>query len=256
MKTRKIYDENGQGFTRIFPEEEVEKVNPIDHYKTYELEKRAILLQDLLYLKAPMLASQLDYSFFIKEAEDTLGNFFEQFEKIEVHENFLHLLTTYRKKDQVKLLKGMTLNPDQLISLIFISYNKFDYLYSTYVFENLPNGFEGKKLPKIFELKDDGTIKKDGETDLTNGELKHIIEHRKVIVSHFLEQKDIWHCFFTTYNSLVGKENWKNGQAHFHYISSSFGISKDDFIDSMRTGKYKSTSIHIDLLDYGNQTNE
>ncbi len=254
MKTRKIYDENGQGFTRIFPDELVENVNPIDYYKTYELEKRAILLQDLLYLKTPFLASQLDYSFFMKEAERTLDNFFEQFEKTEVHENFLHLLNTTKKKDQIKLLKGMTLNPDQLISLIFISYNKFGYLYSTYVFENLPNGFEGKKLPKIFELKDDGTIKKVGETDFTDGELKHIIEHRKVIVSHFFEQKDKWHCIFTTYNSIGGKENWKNGQAHFHYISSSFGISKEEFIDSMKSGNYKSTSIHIDLLDYGNQS--
>ncbi len=121
-------------------------------------------------------------------------------------------------------------------------------------FENLPNGLEGKKLPKLFHIKEDGTIHKVGETDLTDGELKNVIEHRKVIVSHFFEKDDFWHCFFLTYNSIGGKENWKNGQAHFHYISSSFGISKADFIESVRTGKYKSTSIHIDLLDYGNQT--
>jgi hypothetical protein len=55
---------------------------------------------------------------------------------------------------------------------------------------------------------------------------------------------------------LSGKESWKNGQAHFHYISSAFGVSKEDFIESMRTGNYKATSIHIDLLDYGNQVDE
>jgi hypothetical protein len=118
----------------------------------------------------------------------------------------------------------------------------------------LPGGLEGKKLPKLFHIREDGTIEKVGETDLTDGELKNVIEHRKVIVSHFFEKDDFWHCFFLTYNSIGGKENWKNGQAHFHYISSSFEISKADFIESMRTGKYKSTSIHIDLLDYGNQT--
>ena len=52
---------------------------------------------------------------------------------------------------------------------------------------------------------------------------------------------------------MGGKENWKDGQPHFHYISSGFGISKNDFIESMRTGNYKSTSIHIDLLEYGEQ---
>jgi hypothetical protein len=148
----------------------------------------------------------------------------------------------------------MTLNPDELMSLIFKSYNDFGYLYSKYLFENLPGGLEGKKLPKLFHIREDGTIEKVGETDLTDGELKNVIEHRKVIVSHFFEKDDFWHCFFLTYNSIGGKENWKNGQAHFHYISSSFEISKADFIESMRTGKYKSTSIHIDLLDYGNQT--
>lgn len=59
---------------------------------------------------------------------------------------------------------------------------------------------------------------------------------------------------FVTYNSIGGKENWKEGQAHFHYISSAFGISKEEFIESMRSGKYKSTSVHIDLLEYGKQT--
>ncbi len=254
MNIEKIFDENGQGFTRIFSTDKVERVNPVEYYKTYELGKRAILLRDLLNAKNPFLTSQLDDKFFIKKAEETLEGFFEQFEHTKVHENFIELLKTKRKKDQKRLLNGISLNPDELMSLIFKSYTDFGYLYSKYLFENLPNGLEGKKLPKLFYLKEDGTIEKVGETDFTDGELKNVIEHRKVIVSHFFEQDDFWHCFFLTYNSIGGKENWKNGQAHFHYISSSFGISKDDFIESMRTGKYKSTSIHIDLLGYGNQT--
>ena len=71
-----------------------------------------------------------------------------------------------------------------------------------------------------------------------------------MIVSHFFELDDIWHCFFVTYNSLSGKENHKDGQPHFHYMSSEFGISKEDFIESMRTGNYRATSVHFDLLDY------
>lgn len=256
MEAQIIFDENGHGFTRVFTTDKVEKVNPIDYYKTYELEKRAIVLRDLLHAKSPLLSSFLDDSFFMKKAEETLGDFFEQFETAEVHENFLRLLETTRKKDQIRLLKGLSLNPDELMSLIFKSYNDHGYLYSKYLFENLPNGFEGKKLPKLFHLNDDGTIEKTGETDLSDGELKHIIEQRKVIVSNFFERDDVWHCFFITYNSIGGKENWKDGQAHFHYISSSFEISKEDFIESMRTGNYKSTSIHIDLLDYGNQASE
>lgn len=255
MKTEKIYDENGNGFTRVFSTDEVEKVNPLEYYRTYEVEKRAISLRDLLHAKNPFLTSYLDDSFFMKQAEETLEGFFEKFEKTEVHQNFQKLLETPRKKDQVDLMKGMSLNPDQLMSVIIFAHKKFGYLYSKYRFENLPNGLEGKKLPKLFRLKEDGSIDKVGETELTDGELKNVIEQRKVIISHFLECGELWHCIFTTHNSIGGKENWKDGQPHFHYISSGFGISKEKFIDSMRTGKYKSTNVHIDLLGYGNQPN-
>ena len=256
MSTKKIFDENGKGFTLVFSTEKVERVNPIEYYKTYELEKRAIVLRDLLNLKNRFLTSQLDHSFFIKKAEETLIGFFEQFEQTKVHNNFLELLNTKRKKDQINLLKGLTINPDELMSLIFKSYTDYGFLYSKYLFENLPNGMEGRKLPKLFHIKDDETIEKVGETDLTDGELKNIIEHRKVIVSHFFEKEDFWHCFFLTYNSIAGKENHNNGQPHFHYISSGFGISKEEFIESMRNGNYKSTSVHFDLLEYGNQPNQ
>jgi len=72
----------------------------------------------------------------------------------------------------------------------------------------------------------------------------------------FFKKDDTWHCIFNTYASLAGRENHKDGQAHFHYISSSFLLTKQEFIDSMESGKYRSTSVHIDLLDYGHQPNE
>lgn len=254
MHTEKIYDENGQGFTRVFSTDIVEKVNPIEFYKSAEIEKRAIVLQDLLSSKDPFLASMVGKDFYIKNAQKGLEEFFQQFEQTEVDGKLLELLKTSRKKDQISLLKGVKFNPDQLMSLIFKSYSDFGLLYSKYLFKNLPAGLEGKTLPKMFRMSEDGTIYKVGETDLTDGELKNVIEHRKVVVSHFFESDEFWHCFFITYNSIAGKENWKDGQSHFHYISSAFGISKDEFIESMRSGKYKSTSVHIDLLEYGKQS--
>lgn len=253
MSTRLVFNEDRSGFIRSFSSDRVEKVNPIEYHKNYEIEKRATVFKDLLYSKSPALTSFLDEDFFEKKAVESLDGFFEEFENTDVPENFLKILETTKKKDQVKLLKGQSLNPEQLMSLIFQSYKDFGYLYSKYSFQNLPNGYEGKTLPKFFHLKDDESIEKFGETDLTDGELKNIINQRKVVVSHFFENDENWHCIFNTYNSLAGRENWKNGQAHFHYISSAFGISKEDFIESMKSGKYRSTSVHIDLLDYGYQ---
>ncbi|MBA7546921.1 hypothetical protein ES705_39322 [subsurface metagenome] len=256
MDTKKIHNDKGKGYYRIFTKDKVERVNPIEYYKSFEINKRATVFKDLLYTTNPSLASNLNDSFFIMRAKDSLIGFFEQKEQTSIHENFITLLQTPRKKDQEKLLKGMSLNPDQLYSLIIKSYKDHGYLYSTYKFENLPKGIKGQDLPKLIELDANKKVKKIGSTNLKDGELKNIIEQRKVIVSHFFEKGDDWHCFFLTYNSIAGKENHNDGQPHFHYISSAFGISKDDFIDSMRTGKYKSTSIHIDLLDYGNQPKE
>ncbi|MBK5214607.1 MAG: hypothetical protein JJE55_13210 [Flavobacteriaceae bacterium] len=256
MNTERIFNENGSGFIRTFASDKIEKVNPVEYYKNAELKQSATLIRDMLYATNPLLTSFLDSEYFEKKAKEMVVGYCEQCEKIEVNENFIELLQTERKKDQVRLLKGMTLDPDVLMSLIFKSYNDFNYLYSKYHFRNLPPEFEGKKLPKLFHLKEDGSVHKVGETELTDGQLKHIIENRKVIVSHFFEKDDIWHCFFLTYKSLGGKENWKDGQPHFHYISSAFGISKEDFVESMRTGNYKSTSVHIDLLKYGEQPNK
>ncbi|WP_420154111.1 hypothetical protein [Siphonobacter sp.] len=249
MNTEKFYYGEG-GFIRFFSNGNVERVNPIEYYKNYEIKKRAILIKDSLKAENAFLTSFLKEDFFIKKAEEDIADFFDIFEQTKIHSNFLALLDATRKKDQERLLKGMSLNLNELMALIFKSFNNFGFLYSKYFFETLPAGLAGKKLPELLYLRDDGTIKKIGDTDLVDGELKNIIEHRKVIVSHFFEKDNFWHCFFLTYKSISGRETWKGGQAHFHYISSVFGISKEDFIESMRTGNYKSTSIHIDLVDH------
>lgn len=251
METDKVFDENGRGFTRVFTSDFVERVDPNKYFREYELKKRATVLRDLLQTKNEFLTSLLDDDFFLKHAEESLVGFFERYQNTPFNENLLEVFKTERKKDQVKLLKATSLTPSELASLIFKAYNDYGFTYSKYLFENLPQGFEKRKLPKLFQLKEDGTIEKSGETDLTDGELKQVIEQRKVIVSNFFDKDDIWHCFFATYNGLSGKENWKDGQPHFHYISSAFGISREDFLESMKTGDYRSTPIHIDLLEYG-----
>lgn len=252
--SKKIADKDG--FYRILGGENIEKVNPIAYYKEIEVLSRAISFRDLSGLKHPIETANMSFDFFINFAENTLmeEKFWEIKEQTEIPDNLLKLLETNRKKDQISLLKGMSFNPDQLLKLIFISYEKYGYLYSKYVFENLPNGIEKSTKPKLAHISTDGTVNKIGETNLSDGQIKNMIEHRKVIVSHFFDKGDDWHCLFTTHSSLGGKENWKDGQAHFHYISSAFGITRKEFLESMKNGQYKSTSIHIDLLDYGHQT--
>lgn len=254
-KTTKITDENGNGFYRIFWDDKVERVNPVEYYKNFELNKRAIAYRDLLQMKDPSLSKKISSDFYVRLAKEQIAKekFWEAKEQTEIPENFLTLLETPRKKDQISLLKGLSINPDQLIALIFKSYNEHGYLYSRYRFENLPKDLTYKRKPKIADISKEDAIKIIGDTDLTEGQIKKMINERKVIIAHFLDRDDEWHCFFITYNSIGGKENHKDGQPHFHYISSAFGITRDDFVISIENGNYKSTSVHIDLLGYGNQ---
>jgi hypothetical protein len=243
MKTSKIYDDDMSGFTRIYHSDFVENVNPIEYYKNSELEISIQSIKDNLYMKNPLLASMLDDDFFVQKAKE-IPSYYEDAEKINLHQNYITLFTTNKKSDQVKLLRGMSLNSLELIALIFKSY-EYGYMYSKYLFEKLPSILPDKIKPIIARKDKNNNIHKVGDTNLKDGELKNLIEQRNAIVSHFFEKDGLWHCFFVTYNSLGGKENWNDGQPHFHYISSSFGVKKDDFVTSMKNGNYLSTSIHI-----------
>jgi len=69
MKTNKIYDENGNGFTRVFSTNKVEKINTIEYYRSYKTEKRALLLRDLLNNKNPYLTLFLNNEFFMHKTK-------------------------------------------------------------------------------------------------------------------------------------------------------------------------------------------
>lgn len=253
-KYMEIMNPDGRSFYQVFWDDKVEMVNPIEYYKNAEIYKKAISYRNVIEIKNPILAQNLTSDFYTRHAMREVENegYCKRVESVEVHENFLKLLETTRKKDQITLLKGMSITPKQLLSFIFKSYKDYNYLYSRYTFENLPKYVENKKTPKLAAILNDGTIDTIGDTDLTNGQVKKMITERKVIIAHLFDRDNDWHCLFITYNSIGGKENHNNGQPHFHYFSSAFGVTRKEFIESMKNGTYKSTSVHIDLLEYGN----
>ncbi|MBQ2853276.1 MAG: hypothetical protein IJE76_07800 [Bacteroidales bacterium] len=130
---------DGRSSYQVFRLDNVEKINPIEYYKNAEIYKRAILYRNVIEIKDLILAQDLTNDFYTKQAmwdvEDE--GYCKRVENVEVHENFLKLLETTRKKDQITLLKGMSITPQQLMSFIFKSYKDYNYLYSRYTFENL-----------------------------------------------------------------------------------------------------------------------
>ena len=57
------------------------------------------------------------------------------------------------KKEQVKLLHGQTINPDQLIAFIFKAWEN-GFSFSQYTSEHHHKGLDESKLPKLFKMKD------------------------------------------------------------------------------------------------------
>lgn len=162
-----------------------------------------------------------------------------RYKQVNVPENLVKVLSTSKKKDQVALLKGQVLTPDILMGLL-IKAEEMGYTLSQFRSECPQKGLDISKMPYACEIKKDGSLKIYGKTDLTNGQLKQAIEHRKVTVAKILDFGQVWHCLFATYNSIDGKEVWLGKeQAHYHYISSSFGIARTEVIKQIKSVTYK-----------------
>ncbi|WP_140468228.1 hypothetical protein [Hymenobacter nivis] len=170
-----------------------------------------------------------------------------------VPEYLIGLLSAENKKAQLRLLKGATINSKQLQAFILEAEQR-GFTYSRYLEKHLPSGVNSSELPRFIEQQADGSIKAAGQTSMSEGQLKQVLDQRKAIVATILDKGDDWHCFFATYRGLAGKENYKEGQGgqpHFHYISSKWGsVTRQQIIDGAKSGNYVATSVHIDFLDY------
>jgi hypothetical protein len=147
------------------------------------------------------------------------------------------------------------LTPEQLMNFILLASRDFGFYFSQYSAEHHHKGMESEILPKFLHM-EKGRVSKIGETTLTNGQLKNLVEHRMVTISKFLDNGSHWHCFYITYKSIKGGESWKGGQAHYHYISDKFGIPRDELVKRLISNNIPSSEVHIDLLGYGNQTSK
>lgn len=95
-KSTKIVDKDGDGFYRVFWDDKIEKVNPIEYYRNFELNKRAILFRDTIEMKSSYLATWLTSDSYIKFAKEQIEKekFWENKENVMIPENFLKLFET------------------------------------------------------------------------------------------------------------------------------------------------------------------
>lgn len=257
MHIRTIYNKKTHKGLLSFNETEIERVNPIKYHRDL------FVIKQLLYdgISISEINGETKPAAESKEILNKALNLWEkrllEITQLKIPNPLITLLSSVKKSDQEQLLKRIILTPDILLTLIFRAYAEHNYTFSQYKAEFPQKGVDLSKMPITYEV-NETSINVFSKTKLSEGQLKQFIQHRKVIVSIFLDKEEDWHCFFTTYNNLDGGETWLGvKQPHFHYISSRFGITREKAINELKSEKYSLGNLpHIKLLDYGKQPEE
>ncbi|MBK8450221.1 MAG: hypothetical protein IPL42_09480 [Saprospiraceae bacterium] len=152
-----------------------------------------------------------------------------------------------QKSNQQQALRSLELSPKKLEAIVYWMYDSEGYSFSQYISTIYPKEIDDSELPDFIHLHDN-KIKTSGETSLTSGQLRHAVEFKKSIISKFFDKDGQWHCFFISTNSINGKESWRSGQPHFHYISDKFGHTREYVVEQLKSKNYKLGNLpHIEL---------
>jgi len=257
IRTRKFGNPGDSGKYVVREYDDFEYVNPEHQIMQMFIASNMSFERDILQMKGFDAPDELMGKILFKRAIKEWENQLEKFKSVKVPENMLKLLEADRKKNQVRLLKNISLTSDELIAFILMAHEIYGYTYSQYKASHHHEGLDERQLPEIIHIDDDGTVNNVGETSMTEGQQKQVVEHRKVTVSKFLDHGDKWHCFFLTFKSLVGKENYKDGQPHLHYISSFWNIPRESVKEQLTSKKYGLPSLpHLDFHTHRNLREE
>lgn len=250
IRRKKIPNDDGNGFYTIYEAPDFEYVDPTKYYAESYIVTNISMMRDIILLEKPPIPIEFIEKYIHKEAVKDWFKKLKEIEATQVPENLISILKAETKKEQVKLLKNLSIAPDQLMAFIFKAWTDYGFSFSQYKSVHHHSGFDKTQMPKIVEIKD-GKVNKVGNTSLTDGQLKQAVDHRKVIVAKFFDKDSSWHCFFLTFDSLKGKESWKGGQPHYHYISDKFGIPRHKVVEQLKSKNYSLGNLpHIDLIDY------
>lgn len=233
---------------------EFEYCNPFEKFFEVLLYKNMMLEKSKLMKALPLLSeSEIDKLIFYKTLEENVQES-KDLLNMELPEGLLKIFNLETKDAQTKSLKGISLSSKEMMAFILKAFSNYGFTYSLYCSEHHYNGLNKNRIPTFFCKDENGKIISTGDTDMTEGEIKQMIEQRKVIISKFFDRDERWHCFFWTYKSLGGKEySHKDGQPHMHYISHAFGMSREKVLKELKSEKYKlSAALHIDFYTHRN----
>lgn len=239
MEFRNIYDpEKNEGWLLMGNPSGFEFKNPIEHYQNDLVQMFATTIR--------MFFQNADQKTIDKMARKKWREWKSNVDSIRIPKGLIGLLNSNSKRDQVSLLKGISISRQQLTAFIFKAWTDYKFTYSFYTSEALPSDVKESDMPPLVSVNDE-KIKVIGETSLSEGKLKQVMEHRHNIFAKFLDCDNNWHCFLYTFKSLDGRE--KSGENHLHYISSAFGKTRDEVLAQIKSSRYNLGSLpHIRVV--------
>lgn len=256
VKSININDPNENGKYHIREVEDFELVDPIEQISSIYISSNIWFDKNILASKGFVAPTAWIDDFLFKKAVEEWATEYKKIISKSMPDNLFRLLEAESKDEQKKALKGLSLTSDELIAFVFMAFEKHGYKYSQYKAHHNHKGLDETLLPKVIHIEDDGSLKTTGETKLSEGQQRQVVEHRKLTVSKFLDNDKNWHCFFLTIRSLSGKENYKNGQPHLHYISDKWGIKRDEVLQQLTSKDYSLPSLpHIAFHTHRNPKN-
>lgn len=239
MEVNHIYDPQLNEGWIIGKSPDFEFVNPIEHFKKNLIQANETILK--------LIMPDKDQKWIEKFARKKWFEWNKEVLSTRIPKNLIGLLTATTKKEQVALLKGLRIDHAQLTAFIFKAWTDYRFKYSFYSSETLPNDVQESDLPMFFSAVKDQEVKTVGKTVLSKGKLRQVIEHRHYIAAKFLDAGNTWHCFFYTFKSLGGGE--KSGIKHCHYVSSTFGKSREEVLQQIKSDRYALSSLpHIEIV--------
>ena len=218
---------------------------PFDYFRLGHALNSANLFQDLLKVKCPIpISDDMVRKFVLQQTDEMISKMLANSSpNTAIHQ--LLIDNTLSQKEQNKLLKGVALIPSDILWLNKEAQDE-GYLLDIYHEEKYPEKFNENTHPALFHQKKDGTIEKIGSSDMTEGEMRALLEQRKVIQAHIYHKDNIWHCFYFTYKGLAGLESGLMGaKPHYHYLSDKSGIAWDELVKRIKDCDVPSSKVHI-----------
>lgn len=154
-----------------------------------------------------------------------------------IPEELKQLLNEPKKKKQLQLIKSLVYHTDLFLALPLYAWEQHGMRYSIMRVDFLPKEFDHKVVPPMMHV-DGDLVEHFGKTDLTPNEMKAAIKKRNWVISEFVGDETNWHCFFRTMAGIKGIEAPHEGFPHLHYISSAWGIPREQVVNQLSSYRY------------------